>query len=139
MIIVGCKDMIGTLHANPKLRNVPLINDSLAMESLLEGTTSAATMETDLDNILPSLSVSSAHQLVGVSGGREESMEQLSLTISDEECSSAVAGKGIYKNRELLEMVATCTRTCMTQSGLPTLALLLSSRQTHRPCCRSLR
>lgn len=63
-----------------------------ALEGLLEGTTSAATMETDLDDTLPSLSASSAHQLA--SGGRADSHQQPLLTMADDEYSSAVAGKG---------------------------------------------
>ena len=62
------------------------------MDGLLEGTTSAATMEASLEDILPSLSESSAHDLV--SSSREQSLQQSSLTMSDEEYSSAVAGKG---------------------------------------------
>lgn len=64
-----------------------------ALEGLLDGTTSAVTVETNLGDILPSVSASSSHQTV--SSGGEESLQQLSLTLSDEEYSSAVAGKGV--------------------------------------------
>ena len=66
-----------------------------ALEGLLEGTTSAATMETTLGDLLPSLSVASGHRLT--SSEREDSYQYhtSSLTDTDEEFSSAAAGKGI--------------------------------------------
>lgn len=73
------------------------------MEGLLEGTTSAATMETTLGDLLPSLSAASAHQLA--SSGREDSYQQYTSSLTadtDEEFSSAVAGKGIYTKEKFM-------------------------------------
>ena len=64
------------------------------MEGLLDGNVSAATVETNLGDILPSMTAASSHQLA--SSGREDSLQLSSLTLSDEEYSSAVAGKGDY-------------------------------------------
>ena len=73
-----------------------------ALEGLLEGTMSAATMEMTLDDLLPSLLAASAHRLA--SSGREDSYQQHTSVLmdTDEEFSSAVAGKGIYTRKILV-------------------------------------
>ena len=57
-------------------------------------------METTLGDLLPSLVAASAHRLA--SSGREDSYQQhtSSLTDTDEEFSSAVAGKGTLEKKK---------------------------------------
>lgn len=77
-----------------------------ALEGLLDGTTSAATMETTLGDMLPTLLAgASGHRLA--SSGREDSYQQhtSSLTDMDEEFSSALAGKGIYTRKRVIILV----------------------------------
>lgn len=76
-----------------------------ALEGLLEGTTSAATMETTLGDLLPSLLAASANWLA--SSGREDSYQQhtSSLTDTDEEFSSAVAGKGTLQKTTMIFVI----------------------------------
>ena len=55
-------------------------------------------METTLGDLLPSLSAASAHQFA--LSGREDSQQyHSSLTDTDEEFSSAVAGKGTLEKK----------------------------------------
>lgn len=65
-----------------------------ALEGLLDGTTSAATMETTLGDMLPTMSAGASGHRLALSG-REDSYQQhtSSLTDMDEEFSSALAGK----------------------------------------------
>ena len=82
-------------------------NTFSALEGLLDGNVSAATVETNLSDVLPSPATSSSHQLAP--SGREDSLQLSPLTLSDEEYSSAVAGKGTHT--QMYESVS-CYQTC---------------------------